>query len=550
MIFGRMPIREALGAILAHGVRTGARAFRKGRVLDPADVEALIAAGLDTVVAARPEAGDVGEDDAAARIAAAARGPGIAAAAPFTGRCNLYAEAAGVALIDAARVDAINHLDESVTIATVAPFAAVEARRMVATIKIIPFAAPGTAVAEAVRLAADEGPLARLAPFTRKTVGLVMSGLPGTKDSVLDGTRRTVGERAARLGATVLGDRRVDHEESAIAGAVTACIADGADIVLVSGASAVVDRRDVVPAGIERAGGRIEHFGMPVDPGNLLLLGAIETAAGRVPVVGMPGCARSPRLNGFDWVLERLAANLPVRRADVMRMGAGGLLKEIAARPQPRDRTPEPAFDATHMPRIAALVLAAGQSRRMGSVNKLLVGIDGTPMVRRVAEALIASKAARPLVVTGHEATRVRAALDGLDVGFVHNPDHAEGLSTSLRRGLAALDGDCDGALICLGDMPDVTSADIDRMIAAFDPLEGRAIVVPTHRGKRGNPVLWAERFFAPISAVSGDVGARHLIGENAEWVCEVAAGGDGVLVDIDTAEALAARRGAREPRG
>lgn len=371
-----------------------------------------------------------------------------------------------------------------------------------------------------------------------------MTRLPGTRETVLDNTRRTLRERAARLGATLLPDRRVAHDESAVAAAVAELIAGGADIVMVSGASAVVDRRDVVPAGIERAGGRVEHFGMPVDPGNLLLLAAVETAGRRVPVIGMPGCARSPKLNGFDWVLERLAADLPVGRDDIVGMGTGGLLKEIAARPQPRDRA---APESARMPRIAALLLAAGQSRRMGPVNKLLVEIDGVPMVRRIAETLIASKAARPLVVTGHEAARVRAALDGLDVAFAHNPDYAEGLSASLRRGLAALAGagDCDGALVCLGDMPDVASADIDRLIAAFDPAEGRAIVVPTDRGKRGNPVLWGARFFTRMAAVSGDVGARHLIGENADWVCEVAVGGGGVLLDIDTAEALAARRGA-----
>ena len=542
-----MPVREAEGALLAHGARTPAGAFKKGRTLSAADIEALAAAGVDTVVAARLEPGDVAEDEAAAAIAAAARGAGVEAAAPFAGRANLYAGRAGLALVDPARVEAINRLDESVTAATLAPFAPVAPRRMMATIKIIPFAAPAAAVAAARRLAAEGGPLLSVAPFARKTVGLALSRLPGTRDSVLDNTARTVRERAARVGAAALADRRVPHEEEAIAGAVSGLIAEGADIVLVSGASAVVDRRDVAPAGIERAGGRIEHFGMPVDPGNLLLLASAPAPSGRIPVVVMPGCARSPKLNGFDWVLERLAADIPVRREDFARMGAGGLLKEIPARPQPRDRAA--AVAAARRPRIAALLLAAGRSRRMGAVNKLLADVDGAPMARRVAETLIASKAVGPpLVVTGHEADRVRAALAGLDATFVHNPDYADGLSASLRRGLAALTApgqeEWDGALVCLGDMPDVAAADIARLVAAFDPAEGRAIAVPTWRGKRGNPVLWGARFFARMAAVSGDVGARHLIGENAEWVCDVPVG-EGVLRDIDTADVLAARRGA-----
>lgn len=539
-----MPARAAEGAILAHGLATPAGALRKGRVLSAADVAALARAGVAEVVAARPEPSDVGEDEAARRVAAAARGAGLAARAPFAGRVNLYAEAPGVLLVDAGRVDAINRVDESVTVATLAPFAAVAARGMAATVKIIPFAAPAAAVAEAERLAAEGGPLARVAPFRARTVGLVMTRLAGTREAALDKTARAVRDRAARVGAAAPPARRVDHREEAVAEAVAACVAEGCDIVLVSGASAVVDRRDVAPAGIVRAGGRILRFGMPVDPGNLLLLAAIDTPRGAVPVVAMPGCARSPKLNGFDWVLERLAAGLPVSGADVAGMGAGGLLKEIAARPQPRERG-APGSPGPRAPRIAALLLAAGQSRRMGPVNKLLADIDGAPMVRRVAETLAASAAERPVVVTGHEAARVRAALDGLDVGFAHNPDYAQGLSTSLRRGLAALGGGVDGALVCLGDMPAVRAADIDRAIAAFDPGEGRAIVVPTARGKRGNPVLWGARFFPQMAAVSGDVGARHLIGENAEWVCEVAVDDDGVLRDIDTAGALAGWRGA-----
>src|SRR5207247_3550875 len=165
-------------------------------------------------------------------------------------------------------------------------------------------------------------------------------------------------------------------------------VAQGADIVFVHGASAIVDRRDVIPEAVVAAGGRVDHFGMPVDPGNLLLLGHV----GDTPVLGLPGCARSPQVNGFDWVLERLVSGLPVGPREIMRMGSGGLLAEIPSRPLPRaaaspapnakppERAPPPG------PRIAALLLAAGQSRRMGGPNKLLADIDGRPMVARVAE--------------------------------------------------------------------------------------------------------------------------------------------------------------------
>ena len=166
------------------------------------------------------------------------------------------------------------------------------------------------------------------------------------------------------------------------------------------------------------------------------------------------------------------------------------------------------------------------------------------PTKRTVAAAVAASRARPVIVVTGHQQAEVRAALAGADVGFVHNPDFAEGLSTSLRCGLAALPAQIDGAVICLGDMPRVSAALVDRLIAAFDPGRGRAICGPTHRGKRGNPVLWAARYFAEMQAISGDVGARHLIGEHAEAVCEVDWDDDAALVDIDTPEALAALAG------
>jgi molybdenum cofactor cytidylyltransferase len=274
---------------------------------------------------------------------------------------------------------------------------------------------------------------------------------------------------------------------------------------------------------------------MPVDPGNLMLMGRI----GETPVLGLPGCARSPKFNGFDLVLQRVLAGAPVKPQDVMRMGPGGLLKEIPTRPLPRATRPEQEKAPARMPRIAALVLAAGQSRRMGGPNKLLVEIDGKAMVAHVVDMLKTAKVFLITVVTGHQADQVRSALAGRDITFVHNARYGEGLSTTLGAGIAALPPEADGAIICLGDMPKLTAAAVDRLIAAYDPVENRSIIVPTSGGKRGNPVLWGKRYFAEMRAVSGDVGARHLIGEHQDQVAEVEIGDRGVLVDIDTKEAL-----------
>ncbi|MCC7048399.1 MAG: molybdopterin-binding/glycosyltransferase family 2 protein [Alphaproteobacteria bacterium] len=536
MKFAETPVDQAQGAVLAHGLRFAGGTLKKGRILSSADIARLRAAGIASVVAARIEPGDLGEDAAAARLAAALCGPNLTATAPFTGRCNLYATARGIFVLDRERLDRLNLVDEAVTVATLPPFDVVEPRQMAATIKIIPYAVPESAIARCEAVAREAGPLLRVAAFAPKAAALIQTATQGLKPSILDSTEAVTAKRMESLGGRLGRATRCDHRVEPLAREIAAALEAAPDLLLISGASAITDRRDVIPAALERAGGRVIHLGMPVDPGNLILLGEI---AGK-PVLGLPGCARSPRLNGFDWLLQRLMADVAVGRADIMRLGAGGLLKEIPTRPLPRaEAEAKPAASAPSAPRIAAVVLAAGLARRMGS-NKLLAPIEGVAMVARVVDAVLASQARPVIVVTGNEPDKLRAALAGREVSFVHNPDFAAGLSASLKRGIAAVPADCDGALVCLGDMPRVAPRDLDRLIAAFNPVEGRAICVPLSGGKRGNPVLWGRRFFAEILNLAGDVGAKHLIGAYPEAVAEVAAQDDGVLIDIDTPQALA----------
>ena len=541
MKFGEVPVAEAVGAVLAHSLKVGDSTLRKGRVLSAEDVAVLAAAGRRSVIAARLEPGDVDENTAAAAVALSLAGSHVSNARPFTGRVNLFAEVSGLCAVDRARVDRLNMVDETITLATIAPYTVVAPKQMVATVKVIPFAVRRLSVDACLREAASGGPLLAVLPFRAKRVALIQTRLPGIKESILEKTVVATRERLVALGSTLDLEHRCEHRQADLAPHITATLADGAELVLVAGASAIVDRRDVIPAAIEQAGGAIDHFGMPVDPGNLMLMGHV----GAVPVLGLPGCARSPKVNGFDWVLQRLLAGLPAGPGEIMRMGVGGLLADIPTRPLPRAKVAAAAAEqapATPLaPRVAALVLAAGQSRRMGTLNKLLIGIDGKPMVRHVAEAVQGSQARPIIVVTGHEREKVEAALSGVGVAsFVFNPDYAQGLSTSLKQGLAALPAGTEGAVVCLGDMPKVAASEIDRLIAAFNALEGRAICVPTRRGKRGNPVLLASRLFPELSSVSGDVGARDVIAAHPELVVEVEMDGDGVLTDIDTPQALA----------
>jgi molybdenum cofactor cytidylyltransferase len=540
MTFGAVAVRDAVGAVLAHTLRAGDRVLKKGRVLSAADVEVLAVSGHREVVCARLDAGELAEDAAAARIAALLAGPGTRLERTHTGRTNLHAEVDGLVAIDTAAIARGNAIDEAITVATMPAMAPARAGEMVATVKIIPFGAREAAVdaaADAVR-----GAVA-IRPWRGCRGGLVLTKFAETPKLLLDRAIAAQRTRLERCGGGLDGLIVVPHETMAVAAAILSHARNGLDPILVLGASAIMDRRDVIPAALETAGGEIVRLGMPVDPGNLLMLGQLGT----VSVIGVPGCARSLKPSGFDWVLQRVCAGIAIGAGDVAAMGVGGLLDEISVRPWPRSEAPAEADGGPDdrgqgKPRIAAVVLAAGRASRMGS-NKLIAELDGEPIVRRTVRAVLGSRARPVIVVTGHEAEAVRAALAGLDVRLVHNPDFADGMSTSLRVGVAAA-GAVGAALICLGDMPRLEARHLDAVIDAYRTGDPDEIIVPTCDRKRGNPVLWPHSYFAEIAELSGDVGARALIDRHAEQVRLLAIDDPAILVDVDTPAALAELRG------
>jgi molybdenum cofactor cytidylyltransferase len=538
MKFGPASPADAVGGVTVHTLRQGPLVLKKGTTIGPAEVEALDKAGVKEIVVVRLEAGDVSEDVAAGGIAQAIAGDGVDVERAFTGRSNLFAARAGVLVVDRAAVDDINRVDEAITFATLPAFKAVVPGEMIATVKIVPFGIEA-GLCDMALAAAKTGRMS-VAPYKIKKVGIVSTLLPGLAPKVIEKTLRVTADRLAPAGAAIIAERRVPHEEAALAAAIKEMLGLGAELVIVFGASAIADRRDVIPAALEDVGGQIEHFGMPVDPGNLLLIGN----AGGVPVMGAPGCARSPVENGFDWVLTRLLAGLKVTRADLTGMGVGGLLMEIVTRPQPR----KPAGSEGNRD-IAAVILAAGRSTRMGGPNKLLAELGGKPLVRIVTEQVLASKASSVTVVTGHQAAEVEKALAGLKVKFVRNPDFVAGLASSVKAGIAAVPENAAGALVCLGDMPLIDARLIDRLIEAFAPDRGHLIAVPVSDSRRGNPVLWSRRFFDELMTLDGDIGARNLIAKHGAAVAEVQVEGHGAFLDIDTPEALAsARQTRRQP--
>lgn len=530
MKFGPVPIADAVGCIAAHSVRVGDVIVKKGATITTEDAGRLAAAGLGEIIAVQLEQGDIGENAAAARLAAALAGPGLVAEAPFTGRVNLFAEGPGVLKLDVAAIDAFNAIDEAITVATLPALKPVVAGEMVATVKIIPYGVPGALVDQALAALAGQRPVA-IAPYRPAAVAMISTQLPGLKPSVIEKTVRVMAERLEPAGAHIAVDRRVPHEVAPLTAAIREAAAGPAEIVVVFGASAITDRRDVVPQALVEAGGHVEHLGMPVDPGNLLLIGELDGK----PVIGAPGCARSPKENGFDWVLQRCLAGIPVGRAEIQRLGVGGLLMEIVSRPQPR----APGREAVAP--VAGLVLAAGRSTRMGERNKLLQSVRGEPLVRHAVKAQLASRARPVLVVTGHQHEEVEAALAGLDIRFVHNPDFASGLASSVKAGLAALPAEAVGAVVSLGDMPNVTPAVIDRLAETFADSPEAQAVVPTLFGQRGNPVLLARALFPAVAKLSGDQGARRLLDAAGEGIVEVPLDDPAIAIDVDTPEALKA---------
>ena len=320
MKFGEEKVEGAEGTILAHSLRVGRSMLRKGHLLTRADLESLAAARIERVTVARLDPDDVGETDAAGKIADALRGANVSANPPRNGRADLLAAEPGIVVLDPAAIDALNACAEEVTVATLAGLAPVRAGERVATIKIIPFAVSGDTLRGCLALA-DAARL-EVRPFRPLAARLVQSVDEGLKASIVEKTSAVTAERLARIGSRLVGEARCPHVREAVAEAMAAQLDTRPDILMVIGASAIVDRRDVIPAAIEKLGGTVERLGMPVEPGNLILTGNI----GGVPVLGLPGCARSPARNGLDWVLERISAGIPVGRTEIGAMGVGGLL--------------------------------------------------------------------------------------------------------------------------------------------------------------------------------------------------------------------------------
>lgn len=521
--FLTVDVDQALGHILAHSITLDRQVLKKGSILDADGAKGLTLVGQTSVTVAMLEDGDVGEDAAARILADRFITDKVIATPPFAGRVNLVAKADGVLSLNTMAIKQFNSVDEAITIATLKNYQRVKKGALLATIKIIPYAVQQNQIDDALGCLQSE--CLQLHKFTPKTCDIILTQVSGFKPSLLVKAEKPIKARISMLNLKLQTCQVVKHTQEDVKQALTASVSD---IVLVLGASATSDRRDVVPAGIVAASGTIERFGMPVDPGNLLVLGHHQGRA----VIGLPGCVRAPALNGADWVLERLCANIPLTSADIATMGVGGLLKEIPNRIQPRMQSSKTKSG------ITAVVLAAGQSNRMRGSDKLMRDVGGIPLLRHSVKVALASNADHCVVVVKIGADKHIAALQGLPVKIVEAKDANLGMSASLSAGVLAVVGTPKAILVALSDMPDLTSDHFNQVIDAHNPDANRLIICPIDTdGKRGHPVLFDARYTENLASLQGISGARKILQTVPECVFEVQSDA-AVSLDLDTPEA------------
>lgn len=521
MKFEDRDISECEGWALAHSLTISGKKLPKSSVLTAAMIEELRDHGLTKAQVFQLEPGDMDEDTAAQEAANLIAGENIDVKPAGRGRANLIARADGVFLPDTA-IDFINGLDDAFSAACKRPFARVSSGELVATIKIVPYGIP-----RSVLTTAKPAAKCTIAGFRAFTANLISTGDPVTE--------KTIGVLTSRLNR-VRGELQThlttEHSVSDVATALSTM--PDSDLVLLLGASAISDRRDVLPAAVEKAGGEIIKLGMPADPGNLLMLAQID---GKI-VIGLPGCARSPALNGFDWILERFAADLPLGPAEVTSLGTGGLLKESAGRPAPRNTSSHSGKPSTCQ--IAAIVLAAGRSSRSGTSHKLLGKVGEKTVIEATMQSVHSSGIRELFLVTGSNQERITAAVADSGIHLVHNENFATGMGNSLAAGIRALPPEADYAFVCLGDMPFIRASTYKMLKAEAKRLSERAILIPTFNGKRGHPVLWSRAFFGALAGLNGDIGGKRLLEEFSDAVVEVPVDDPGILIDLDTPELLA----------
>jgi molybdopterin biosynthesis enzyme len=267
------------------------------------------------------EDGDVHEDDAARRLALACMREGVTTSDASGGRVNLLSAFGGLVKVGAEALRQVNLID-GLTVATLRHDTLAAANKIVATIKVIPFAVPEADIARAEVICGAHSGIVGVRALRSLQVGVILAGSEASKARVMKAFAPAIRARVEELGSNVRDVVYVPHQSQAIANAIELLRLANTELIMIAGETSIMDREDVTPRGIVQAGGVIEHYGAPVEPGNLLLLAYL----GDIPVVGAPGCVRSRETNVVDLILPRLLAGERLRREDIVEFADGGLL--------------------------------------------------------------------------------------------------------------------------------------------------------------------------------------------------------------------------------
>ncbi|MFT6497506.1 MAG: molybdenum cofactor cytidylyltransferase [Alphaproteobacteria bacterium] len=528
MKFENKPVINAIGMVSAHSHSTASGRISKGTTLEKLHIDELISMGVSDINVYHLEEDDVEESKASLLIAKAIANESLKVSLAFNGRTRIYAEKDSIFLVNKSIVDQINQMDESIAISTLNDQDIAYKNDLVLSVKIITYSISNLLLNQVLDLIKKNWVIF-LKPFHPLSLAVIYTKSKNQKESLINNAKKTLSKRIEEFNSTISEIHECSHEYNEIKNAIDTVKKANIDLIVIFSASSVSDRRDIVPQAIESMHGKIIHFGMPVDPGNLTLFAQLD----HVKIIAVAGSARSESLNGFDWFLNRLHAGIDINHKEINKLGVGGLLHDL------RSYSRRKKFEKTTNSRkknVVAIILAAGQSTRMGDQNKLLLKINENSMIKDYINKLNQCNLANIIVVTGHESSIIKEDLSDTGVLFAHNKEHKVGISSSIKAGVSKLESHVDAVLICLPDMPFVSAHEINQLIDNYSTDKGQLICVPTSFGQRGNPVLWDKRFFNELMQLEGDIGAKNLIDKYKEYLIEVSSG-ESVITDIDTKE-------------
>ena len=459
--------QESLGSVIAQTYNLPGKTISKGTFVTSEIVDYFKEGDVQNILCAVPDNGDIHEDEAANIISNAIDRSHIYIESASTGRVNFKSRSLCLVRYKRDLIKEVNLVDESIAFSIVEHNQLLAKNDLIATLKIIPFFTQKKYVDQVISILA-KNELFKTHSLNKKEVSLIQTSFEWQKKSMFKATSNVTRNRLEALDCSLNEEKLIRHDYKVLRSEIRSSIESGIDILLISGASAITDRSDYIPKAILSEGGEIIQYGLAVDPGNLLLVGKI----GKTTIIGMPGCARSPKLNGFDWVLQLLMADIPVVKEELAEMGAGGLLMEIASRPLPRALAKSVN---KREKKIMGVILAAGNSTRMGKDNKLLKNIDGAPLIRNIALEITKSDLDSCSIVLGYQSDKVADVIKDLNINLILNPLWKEGQASSLKAALNSLTSSYSDLLIMLGDLPGIKSGHINRIIEEHLSSENRS---------------------------------------------------------------------------